>query len=347
MKGKSIQITESLFKNPSKTFTFQSPQFHENMTVIPITISNNIDLEFITINQEEQLNSVEILETDSVSQLEVINSGQQSVLIPFGVTVKGGKQDRTIWEPILIPSGKKVMGTNPTNTAPINRYSVPAKCVEQSRWNYKAGKKFRSSTVRLHPNVAYEAISSHGQNAVWQEIQAHRSEMNYALHIAPTHSYVEMTKTIGGKTENYTNFFKNLPNQCGIAVFINGEFTGMEIYAKSNVWTDMREDILNAFAIEALRFQKEKVPIQPENYLEKLNLILKEVKLNFSVRDGIGLGEVVEFSSEDNKTRGITLIHEEVPIQFYFVSKRGGYKENNPVPLRMQTQNVIDQRYQI
>ena len=95
MKNISVQIVEILFKNPLEILEFGKPQFHANMTVIPI-IYKGKTLEFISVKEAEELDLISIIETDTVSQLEVINNSDKQVLIPFGVTVHGGKQDRTI-----------------------------------------------------------------------------------------------------------------------------------------------------------------------------------------------------------------------------------------------------------
>jgi hypothetical protein len=261
------------------------------------------------------------------------------------MTVKGGKQDRTIWEPILLAAGGKrsVFRQNPGN---VNRkYRVPAKCIEQSRWNYKGGLGFKSAKMRLHPNVAFEAISAGGQGAVWNEIQSHRSEMNYSRSTAPTHSYLEMTKSSKKEINKIWKNFENIENQCGIAVFINGEFIGIEFYANPQAWKIMSKDILRAFSIEALRFKDK--PRKNENidfHIDLINTMLN-IDFNYTEREGVGLGNVVDFSSNDNKWRGITLVHNGIMVQFYLVSKRGGYQAQNQTNLNVQFQTNIDQRY--
>ncbi len=333
-----------MFKNPLSFLKLDTPQTYKNMTVIPIILQDDKFIDFISIKEAEELELIEIIETDAVSQLEVINKSDKQILIPFGMTVHGGKQDRTIWEPILLPVGGKqsIVSHNPD---PVKqKYTVPAKCVEQSRWNYTKGRGFKTSNTRLHPNVAYEAISAAGQGGVWNEIQSHRAEMNYSLGVAPTQSYLEMTKESEKETEDFVKQFKNLEHQCGIAVFINGEFIGIEFYANSEVWNTMSNDILKAFSIEALRF-KDKTQHKVTEYHEEFIKILGKLSFNYSAREGIALGNIVEFNSDDNKWRGITLVHENSLVQFYLVSKRGGYQEKPHSNIEFQT--VINQRYEI
>ena len=331
-----------LFENPLEILEFEKLQSHGNMTVIPI-IYKGKTLEFISVKKAEELGLININETDTVSQLEVINNSNKQVLIPFGVTVHGGKQDRTIWEPILLASGGKQDISGANKGVMEQKYTVPAKCVEQSRWNYRKGKGFKSSNTRLHPTVAFAAISSVGQGAVWNEIQAYRSEMKYNANIAPTQSYLEMTENIEKETEKIVNSFKNLEDQCGIATFINGEFIGIEFYANTQVWEEMSQDIVKAFAIESLRFKDKSINEKSEINKAQLITALQSLKLKFTSRKGIGLGEVVEFESEDKKWRGNTLVQENSCVQFYIVSKRGGSTQTNEREQFFQTN--ISQRY--
>ncbi|MFW9819216.1 MAG: ARPP-1 family domain-containing protein [Candidatus Thorarchaeota archaeon] len=344
MKNENIQILSSIFKNPLNFIKLDTPQTYKNMTVIPIILQDDKFIDFISIKEAEELELIEIIETDAVSQLEVINKSDKRILIPFGMTVHGGKQDRTIWEPILLPVGrnKSILRQNPGHSK--QKYNIPAKCVEQSRWNYTKGRGFKTSNTRLHPNIAYEAISSAGQGGVWNEIQSYRSEMNFSLAVAPTQSYLEMTKESEKETEDFVKHFELVLNQCGIAVFINGEFIGIEFYANSKVWATMSNDILKAFSVEALRF-KDKPQQKVLEFHEEFIKILGTLKLNFSFRKGIALGTVVDINSNNNKWRGITLIHENSLVQFYLVSKRGGYQEKTHSNIQFQT--VINQRYEI
>lgn len=344
MKNENVQLVKSLFKSPLSFFKLDTPQVIKNMTVIPIILQEDKFIDFISIKKAEELELIEILETDTVGQLEVINKSDKQILIPFGMTVHGGKQDRTIWEPILLPVGGKQSIVNQNPGTVKQKYVVPAKCVEQSRWRYTKGRGFKTSNTRLHPNVAYAAISAAGQGAVWNEIQSHRAEMNYDLSIAPTQNYLEMTKQSEKQTENIIKHFKNVENQCGIAVFISGEFIGMEFYANPAVWKTMSEDILKAFSIESLRF-KDKSQDKVVEYHEELIKILNKIKFNFSTREGVALGNVVEFNSDDRKWRGITLVHGRGIAQFYLVSKRGGYQESPRSNIQFQT--VINQRYEV
>ena len=345
MKSESKEVVRSIFKDPLSVLKLGNPQIYENMTIIPLIIQDDKFIEYISIKEAEELELIEIVETDTVNQLEVVNKSNKQILIPFGMTVKGGKQDRTIWEPILLPVGGKQNVFKDKYETINQKYSIPAKCIEQSRWDYTGKRGFKTTNMRLHPNVAYESISAAGQGAVWGEIQAHRSEMNYAAGVAPTQSYLEMTKNTEKLTDKIIKNFENVNNQCGVAVFINGELIGIEFYANPNAWKTMSKDILKAFSIEALRFKDKPCKNEISDFHDEFLKLLQKLSLRYSSREGVGLGSVVEFTSKDNKWRGITLVHEENLVQFYLVSKRGGYQAQSHPEIQFQTN--ISQRYTI
>ncbi len=99
------------------------------------------------------------------------------------------------------------------------------------------------------------------------------------------------------------------------------------------------------FSIEALRFKDKPAKNGIIEYHDELIKILGKIYLQFSSRKGIGLGNVVEFTSNDNKWRGITLVLDSTTVQFYLVSKRGGYQGQKRPDVQFQT--VINERYQI
>jgi hypothetical protein len=167
--------------------------------------------------------------------------------------------------------------------------------------------------------------------------------MKYNSNIAPTQSYLEMTENIEKETEKIVKSFKNLEDQCGIATFINGEFIGIEFYANAKVWEAMSKDILKAFAIESLRFKDKQSSKKSDPIETRLIKALQSLKLKFTTRKGIGLGEVVEFESQNKKWRGNTLVYENSLVQFYVVSKRGGSTQVDQGEQIFQTN--VSQRY--
>jgi len=324
LKSENLFIIESFFKNPNQYLILEQTQIYKNMAVIPIILKEDYYLDFITFQEAEKLNLIKIMETGSVGKLKVINNSDKDVLIPFGTTVRGGKQDRTIWEPILIPAYNKNHSEYNLKRKNEKIYDIPAKCIEESRWSYIHNKKFKSTSVKLHPNIAFHAISDNGQGEVWEGIKLFRREMKINHRYAPTNSYLDVSKTLKNKTKIFSKNFTNVKNQCGIIAFINGKLIGLEFYANPNAWKFLNNSVIEAFAIEAIRLSQDvHISQNSINFDEKFNKILKSIEFNFSTKKGIGLGAVIEFNSGMNDWRGISLVYHETMVQFYLIKNSG------------------------
>ena len=327
VKSESLRLVEVFFDNPLMLMKLEEPQKHGNMVVIPLVLKGS-HLDFMCVSEAEDKGKIRIIETDNVNELKVVNMSDEMVLIPFGVTVHGGKQDRTVWEPILLPPGVKqrIFETRRTGMGAERKVSIPAKCIEQSRWSYKKGRDFRAAKVRLNPNVAFMAMSPAGQSAVWSEIDALRYEMNVDINETPTQSYLDITKAREKSIDSLVNRFENVKDQCGVAVFINGEFIGAEFYGNLRAWMVMGEEVLRAFAVEALRARGKPMREVGDHYHNVFIKTMGSVRMDFTVRKGVALGDVVEFESEDGRWRGIALGYKNTIVQFYLVRREDAGK---------------------
>ena len=65
MTNVNSQIVEMLFENPLEILEFEKPQSHGNMTIIPI-IYKGKTLDFISVNEAEELGLISINETDNI-----------------------------------------------------------------------------------------------------------------------------------------------------------------------------------------------------------------------------------------------------------------------------------------
>jgi len=86
LKNESIQIVKTLFKNPLSYLKLDTPQVYKNMTVIPLIVQDDKFIDYISIKEAEELELIEIVETETVGQLEVVNKSDKQILIPFGMT---------------------------------------------------------------------------------------------------------------------------------------------------------------------------------------------------------------------------------------------------------------------
>ena len=315
MKSNGMHIIKSFFEDPLSFVEFEGVQEHEGVAVIPFVLKGE-PIDFICVNEAEDKGLIEVVETGSVGQLVVVNKSKRRVLIPFGVTVHGGKQDRTIWEPVLLPARKE-------HAIPLaermGMVEVPARCVEAQRWH--GGTRFKSVN-KLNPQLSVASMTSQG--ALWSAIEEFNVDVGVPREVAPTRSYIQIMRSIQGGIDRLVKAFRSVEDQCGVAVFIKGEFVGAEFYGNTKAWTAMSGEVLRAFATEAIRTRTKNVKEETEgSYRETLLNLLKNAEVNISVRRGVALGEVAEFTSKKHRLRGIALTHEGKIVQFYIAAAKG------------------------
>ena len=299
------------------------------MTIIPLILEGD-EAEFKTIKEAELQNASHISEQESasVSELEVVNSSKIPILIPFGHTISGGKQDRVIYQPLLVP---------PTQTGkPI---PIPSRCVEAGRWSFELEnsteiapkgaekRKFKSAKVRLNPSIMSNAMKEvDSQGSIWGGIEAQMGVFGQTSDQNLSRSYNRLAGDQKERVEKYTIHFEDVEGQCGVAVFINGKLNALEFYGNKNAWKEVRLETLNGFIMEAiLRMDKEEskdVLKSNEDYWKKVSDALAEAKMTFEEeKQEAGLGSVIRFGTEDGTWSGITLMHKDKVCQFYIVAK--------------------------
>ena len=299
------------------------------MTIIPLILEGD-EADFISIKEAELQNASHISEQESasVNELEVVNSSNIPILIPFGHTISGGKQDRVIYQPLLVP---------PTQTGkPI---PIPSRCVEAGRWSFELEnsteiapkgaeqRKFKSAKIRLNPSIMSNAMKEvDSQGSIWGGIEAQMEVFGQTTDQNVTRSYNKLASDQKERVEKYTLHFKNVEKQCGVAVFINGQLNALEFYGTSKSWKEVRNETLNGFIMEAIlrmdEGESKDVLKSNEDYWKKVSDALAEAKMTFEEeKQGAGLGSVIRFGTEDGKWSGITLMHKDKVCQFYIVAK--------------------------
>lgn len=113
-------------------YRISGPHTHANLAVFLIHGSNQTAKKFLTLQEALQQHKVVVYETGSVNQLAIENvSADEDVYIQSGEIVKGGQQDRTLKDDLILPtkSGK----------VPIASF-----CVEHGRWSRRGQEAVRN-----------------------------------------------------------------------------------------------------------------------------------------------------------------------------------------------------------
>ena len=206
-------------------------------------------LEYISIHNAFRNNLVkveEVSERGNVNELFLTNLSDKYLFIMDGDILKGAKQNRVVNTSILVGPNKKMF--------------IPVSCVEQGRWNYRSN-KFRPSDevaygkIRREKsmNIFFNEGSGRGkyqtnQSQVWSNVEESMDQLGvFSSTASHSDSFRERRK-------DFTNLINKITlnkNANGLAYFVNGTLSGIEIFNRNDVYDDYFEKLKYAIAMDA------------------------------------------------------------------------------------------------
>ncbi len=227
---------------------------HKNLTIYLLQGENLVQREYITLEEALKDNKITLHETSSVNELKVDNKSSDYVFIMSGDIVKGGRQDRTISEDIVLkPRSKNI---------PLTSF-----CVEQSRWEKRGSEdvsKFTSSSNALsNRNLKIAARSSKSQSAVWAEVaefqvsaganaQADIRSRESATSLQLSLENKDFQKMLAEYKKALSSAFVGKQNIVGFVCCINGKMASAEWFGNVKLAGKMQPKLLESAISEAI-----------------------------------------------------------------------------------------------
>ena len=214
-------------------------QVHKNVAVIPIKtpISHKVDLLTLKKGFELGLVNVKECEQSTVNTIIVENKSVAPLLLVDGEEIVGGDQNRIMDATILI--------------APQSEMKVPVNCTEHGRWRYvsdfKQSQNIANYTTRLAKHHAYRS-KGNVQKAVWDSIDDLEVSRSFS---SPTQAMSESYENAKADLSEFLNAFEVVEGQTGVAVMIDGEVKGFELFLNSEIYKEYHEKILKSYLINA------------------------------------------------------------------------------------------------
>ena len=214
-------------------------QVHKNVAVIPIKtpISHKVDLLTLKKGFELGLVNVKECEQSTVNTIIVENKSVAPLLLVDGEEIVGGDQNRIMDATILI--------------APQSEIKVPVNCTEHGRWRYvsdfKQSQNIANYTTRLAKHHAYRS-KGNVQKAVWDSIDDLEMSRSFS---SPTQAMSESYENAKADLNEFLNAFEVVEGQTGVAVMIDGEVKGFELFLNSEIYREYHEKILKSYLINA------------------------------------------------------------------------------------------------
>lgn len=280
---------------PNSEYKVLDPIRHGNLTVFPVVAAKSYPTsEFLTL--DEGLRSGEVIVTESgsvqglirrhlnpgirhdgaqVNRLVLVNNSKRPLLLLAGEVVSGGKQDRVIGKDRIVPA----------ESDPVD---LSVFCVEPGRWvatseHFGASEALYGGAVNtakapppmaimVQPSVRAKAMGDKNQQAVWDAVNAQKTQVATRLPIAApvqaevagTSSYArvmensEVRKQVDAVAkpieQNYQSLIRQLRdrNAVGVVVAVNGRVIWADIFASSDLLAKYWPKLVRSYASEAV-----------------------------------------------------------------------------------------------
>lgn len=245
------------------------PFVHDNLSVYFVHGTSAPGPTPLTLQEALAKGSVRVIETGSVNELKIENTGAEEVFIQSGDIVKGGRQDRVLTVSfILAPKSGEV---------PIASY-----CVEQGRWSARGKEdsaRFSSADHAMPSREAKLAMkapapekggeaSGHAdvgsrQQKVWSHVSETQSKLSAGLNSDVTASRSKSSLQLSLENEKLEKsrgeYVKALQEKgegsddvVGYVFAVNGHINSADIYPSNGLFRKMWPKLLAASVTEAI-----------------------------------------------------------------------------------------------
>lgn len=235
-------------------YKITGPFTHDNLTVFLIHGLGTTTKTLLTLEEAIAEHKVIVYETRDVNELAIENISDQDVFIESGDIVKGGAQDRTLKDDLILPTKS-------------GKLSISAFCVEHGRWTQRGSESVRTfdsadqalATKQLKMAVKMKA----NQQEVWNQVAATQASLSTAMNLSarsaasPTSLPMTMeAPAVRRSIDGYIQELAGVPNRqddvIGYAFVINGKVNSADVYGSHQLFAGLWMKLLRASAVEAV-----------------------------------------------------------------------------------------------
>lgn len=234
---------------------------YKNLQVFPIGgVEIENEIVYITLTEAMENNKVIVQETSSVNRLSVDNKTGDYIFILAGDIVKGGRQDRTMGNDVIIgPQTKNI---------PLESY-----CVESGRWSQRGNEesnRFSGNTKMLaSKELKLASRYEKNQSSVWQRVSEKQDKLNENLSemkgenvevrsdqsgtsLQLTLESQDLEEIVRDYKDNLDDLYRLPDNTLGFAYAINGEIYGIDIFGSNKLFKELQNKLFEAVIVEAI-----------------------------------------------------------------------------------------------
>jgi len=242
--------------------TLTGPFTHRNLQLFLIHGRTQLEQRpYATLSEALAKGYVIIKETGSVQELSIVNvSKEVTVFVQAGDIVKGGRQDRTVRDDLILPPDS---GAVP----------LPAFCVEHGRWTRRGEENaaaFSANTKALSSKQEKLAARyGQDQSGVWAGVAEQQLKLNdnvsrltgRSVDTRSSASESSLQLTLENKDldlvekeylEKLDSILDGKTDVIGFAYAINGEINSAEVYNNKKLFRALWPKVLDAAVTEAV-----------------------------------------------------------------------------------------------
>lgn len=258
------------------------------LVLVPLRLSAGAPLLDVALLGDETAEVSEVSEGGTVGRIRVSSRSKNPLLLIAGEILKGAKQDRLVNASQLVEPGGQL--------------DIAVSCVEQGRWAFHGGRRFREagvtapwtlrSSASLRASRSKRRLGHHDadQGAVWADVRRHLR-----------------SKGVQSRTGNLMDDLEQInvaaigswepdPADVGAVFFVSGALVGMEAFGSPAVWQAARRRVLLGLCAEnpSSRF----TPTRPGETATSLLQRLRETPIEEEPSEGLG----TELHGESKRT---------------------------------------------
>ncbi|MBH38643.1 MAG: hypothetical protein CL788_00430 [Chloroflexi bacterium] len=226
---------------------YGDPQIYKNVAFIPLYSNSSPSLEYRTMPELNMGSDLEISEIGggSVGKLSVTNNTDGFVLLVDGEEVMGAKQNRAFNTTMMIE--------------PRQSSILQVSCTESGRWSPSFHNYFGDSGVVMPSAARYnrkrsvdESLASRGefksdQRQVWEDIN---DLQDLAGETTSTSAMRDVYESQSNALAEFVNAFDYHSGQIGIAVLIDNDVVGLEMFSRSSAMKKMAPKIIKSYGMD-------------------------------------------------------------------------------------------------
>jgi hypothetical protein len=247
---------------------------------------------YATLSEALAKHQVVVKETGNVQELSIENLGKQAtVFLNAGDIVKGGRQDRTVRDDLILP--------------PLSgQVALASFCVEHGRWTKRGAEDSAAFAVndKVLTSRKLKMAARYGQNQsdVWSGVAEQQTKLNENVsrlagknvdtRSAASASSLQLTlenKDLDAVKKQYLDKLSPIldgkTDVIGFVYVINGEINSAEVYNNKNLFRALWPKLLDSAVTEAITEYRSDREIQPMPATELRSFF--ETSLSGSVKE--------------------------------------------------------------